>query len=442
MNFNRTWLGISCFMLLLIAIIPVSAYGQQVEMSSSLNPVGSGARAMGMGGAFIGVADDATAASWNPAGLVQLEKPEVSVVYSFFDRRQSYSSDIHPEIDTVNRMDAGGINYWSIAYPFELLKRNVVVSLNYQRLYDMNKEVNFNYTWDLAGDKLYDAIKFKQKGYLYALSPAMAVQVSPNFYLGATVNFWGDYIGNNGWESTYTSTKNGILPPGAVIMKSRVEKDVAFDGVNAHLGFLWNINKQLTLGGVYKTAFDAKLKSKTFELASQNWLDVPLYWEDSFHTSESITMQMPASYGLGLSYRHSDKWTISLDVYRTEWSDFLLKDSAGNKINPIDTKLISEGRLKDTTQVRAGTEYLFIKDKYVIPVRFGLFYDPEPQTGYLDEYYGLSLGTGYARGRFAFDMAYQYRFGSNVSSDIPNIAGRNVDIKQHTLMASVIYYFK
>ena len=35
-------------------------------------PVGSGARALGQGGAFIAVADDATAASWNPGALMTL----------------------------------------------------------------------------------------------------------------------------------------------------------------------------------------------------------------------------------------------------------------------------------------------------------------------------------------------------------------------------------
>src|SRR5258708_39402087 len=37
---------------------------------------GSGARAFGMGGAFLARADDATAASWNPAGLSYLRVPE------------------------------------------------------------------------------------------------------------------------------------------------------------------------------------------------------------------------------------------------------------------------------------------------------------------------------------------------------------------------------
>jgi hypothetical protein len=53
---------------------------RQILVPSSINPVGSGARAIGMGGAYIGVADDATAASWNPGGLIQLERPEVSIV--------------------------------------------------------------------------------------------------------------------------------------------------------------------------------------------------------------------------------------------------------------------------------------------------------------------------------------------------------------------------
>ena len=40
----------------------------QVRPNASPNIIGSGARALGMGGAFIAVADDATAASWNPGG--------------------------------------------------------------------------------------------------------------------------------------------------------------------------------------------------------------------------------------------------------------------------------------------------------------------------------------------------------------------------------------
>src|SRR4029453_506818 len=40
-----------------------------------------GARALGMGGAFVAVADDATAVVANPAGLTLLQRPEISAQY-------------------------------------------------------------------------------------------------------------------------------------------------------------------------------------------------------------------------------------------------------------------------------------------------------------------------------------------------------------------------
>ena len=42
-----------------------------MDLPPSPNLIGSGSRAMGMGGSFISIADDATAASWNPGGLIQ-----------------------------------------------------------------------------------------------------------------------------------------------------------------------------------------------------------------------------------------------------------------------------------------------------------------------------------------------------------------------------------
>lgn len=44
-----------------------------------------GARSLGMGGAFLGRADDATAAQQNPAGLINLSQSEVAVEFKRFD---------------------------------------------------------------------------------------------------------------------------------------------------------------------------------------------------------------------------------------------------------------------------------------------------------------------------------------------------------------------
>jgi long-subunit fatty acid transport protein len=188
--------------LLLFAVETASA--QSVEFSSSLNPVGSGARATGMGGAFIGVADDATAASWNPAGLIQLEKPEISMVYSAFSRDQAYDSLAQPGI--TGYASGGGLNYASVAYPFMLCSqgkevcRNMVFSLNYQRLYEVNKKLDLPFKEENLppGDYYNYYAKIRKTGNLYALSPAMAVQVLPSLSIGATLNFWKDYSGGTG----------------------------------------------------------------------------------------------------------------------------------------------------------------------------------------------------------------------------------------------------
>jgi len=416
----------------------VKSFAQQIEMSSSLNPVGSGARATGMGGAFIGVADDATAASWNPAGLVQLEKPEVSVVYAYFNRRQAYSSWSHPEMESENSMDANGLNYASVAYPFVLLNRNMIVSLNYQRLFEMNKAFDFKYTWYNAGIKRYDNIECYQEGFLYAVSPAYAVQVTPEFYLGATLNLWGDYLGKNGWSNEYKSFNKKTIAGFHITEKDVWKNTLSFEGTNANFGFLWNVYGPFTVGGVFKTPFEAKLRQ---EGSVYNRTDWPVLKELSKKTFEDLTMEMPASYGLGLSYRHSDALMVAFDIYRTEWSRFLLRDSKGREKNPVYGDSLSKGRLSDTTQLRLGTEYLFIGEKRVIPVRAGLFYDPEPMRGNFDDYYGFSFGTGYSTGKFSVDASYQYRFGRNVSGDMANIEGTSVDINQHTVMMSLIYYF-
>jgi hypothetical protein len=57
-----------------------------------MNPVGSGARALDMVGAFIAGADDATAGSWNPGGLIQLEPPKIYFGFTLTSGKMSSST--------------------------------------------------------------------------------------------------------------------------------------------------------------------------------------------------------------------------------------------------------------------------------------------------------------------------------------------------------------
>ena len=115
-----------------LAVAP-SLLAQELEISVSPTPIGSGARAAGMADAFVAIADDATAASWNPAGLVQLERPEISIVGAYNSVLEWFQADGHREFEDSHFTDNIELNYMSVAFPLPklVLGRNICVSLNY-----------------------------------------------------------------------------------------------------------------------------------------------------------------------------------------------------------------------------------------------------------------------------------------------------------------------
>ncbi len=423
---------------------------QKVISASTPNPVGSGARAVGMGGAFIAVADDATAASWNPAGLTQLKKPEISFAYSYFRRRDDFSSSQHPEMSGIQKDSSTDLNYLSIAYPFELFERNMIVSLNYQQLYDFDRDIQTNLTSTSikAAATLKQKIKFRQSGKLRALSPAYAIEITPDFSLGFTFNIWTDKLfWSNGWTSdttTYGKTYEGGMLNSRGRLTSTIkttdhDRYYAFSGFNMHIGFLWDINRFVTIGGVVKTPFTADVKHERV-VTYMSRPGASLFPTKS-RLKEDVDLDMPLSYGLGVALRFTDKLTMSFDVYRTEWDHFRLKDGKGNYINPITGKRNHDSDVDSTTQVRLGAEYLLVFTKTVVPLRCGLFYDPEPSEKNPDDFWGFTLGTGISIGDLVFDCAYQFRYGNNLGGDVFDIPSTSADVTQHLLMWSFIYHF-
>lgn len=311
---------------------------QQVGIASSPNPVGSGARALGMGGAFIAVADDATAASWNPAGLSQLEKPELSMVVDYNYRRAEYSSSERPEIDNTGRDDEFRMNYFSGTYPFQFYK-NIVVSINYQRLYDFDRTFDHRLDFSSAGIDLMQERDFSQSGYLGALGLAASVEITPKLSFGATLNIWTDQLlWENEWDADFTERAVGTISGAPVTIDTKInDKFSRFRGINANFGLLWNINKYLTFGAVVKTPFEASVRHE-FSFTQVQTFGPPVNTTITTDQSikENVDLDMPLQYGFGLACRFSDTFTLDLDIYRTHWSDFILKDSQGNKFSPID----------------------------------------------------------------------------------------------------------
>lgn len=75
----------------------VTGYGGR-EVRGAFLALGGGARPAGMGGAFTAIADDASAGSWNPGGLGQLESASAVAMYDSLgaDRSLSYLAGAAP----------------------------------------------------------------------------------------------------------------------------------------------------------------------------------------------------------------------------------------------------------------------------------------------------------------------------------------------------------
>jgi len=221
-------------------------------------PAGSGARALGLAGAFTAVADDATAASWNPAGLMQLEWPEASILFRFSHEKQRHHSSDSTMTLGDDEFSNLALNYLSLVYPFEIADHRCVFSMNYQEAYDFEQRftarfdqasssrnasgadrvytdttvqhiVDGNLEMDLItsatthqhsaisqiinSDLLTD-VDFDQEGIIDAITPALAIRILPGLYAGISVNFYQDSILGSKIRSktraSYTGTASSI----------------------------------------------------------------------------------------------------------------------------------------------------------------------------------------------------------------------------------------
>ncbi len=404
-----------------------------------------------MGGAFIAVADDATAASWNPAGLVWLDRPEISVVGANAHLTESNRFGVFPDANDTESMSATNLNYLSAAYPFSLMGRNMVVSVNYQHLFNFDRQWDFSFSQSpnsqSSGQVFNQNVDFKTEGGLSAIGLAYCLQVSKKVSLGMTFNIWDDDLSQNSWEKTIRSSGAGTDGTDRFVEDTRLYDKYDFSGYNFNFGlFVKNVfDSRLSFGAVIKTPFKADLDhSHSFDrLTLYPDLSTSFDESESRASNESATLDMPLSFGVGVAFRFNDKFTLSFDLFRTEWDDYTLTDESGRSLSPITGKLSSESDIDATHQVRMGGEYLgFASNKFVFPLCFGMFYDPAPAPNSPDDFYGVTVGSGITdMKRFSFDVAYRFRFGNDTGSYLLDGWRFSQDVQEHSIYSSLIVYF-
>ncbi len=398
--------------ILLLTVVFVCLAGLLSAQSvnrGAFNIMGAGARAMGMGGAFTAIADDATAASWNPAGLAQLTRPEASLVYDTYTGEVEYRDEgsyifhdaglsyTYEDLDDKADLDYDALSFASFLYPFEMGNRFLVTQFSYGRLSNFpNVDNDYTYyrEWSNAqGTPLYTeteawSVESKFSGGIDAYTLSVASDLSPKFHLGISINYLvADVTLNRDISYRYQNSSGGT-DAGAW----RESQGYEFNDLYFDLGFLWKITDTFALGGVYHSGFEA---------------DADYYFGDDPYAA---TVEWPSGWGLGVAWRPTSAITLALDYSERSWSEGKV-DWDDPLYEDTTFPYLYFDRQFDVTSIRLGFEYaLVLANNAVIPFRAGYFQEDQIASyfwgGEQPESTGYTLGTGFAYKNFQFDIAY------------------------------------
>lgn len=398
---------------------------------SSLD-VGSGARAYGMGGAFLARADDATAASWNPAGLSYLRRPELSLVGA---RNSFASEEFRPETGFLETETGVGriADFVAVTYPVSIGPVSGAAQVSYQRA--------INFTTDQIAENP-DIIRTgESNGGFDVVALGTGLRVFDSLRLGGTLNRW-----LNGYTQTF------IREPRVGRTRGRVDQaaDYELSGWNANFGVIWEPSASLNVGVVGKTPFtaDVSLRRERTDFSPSS---------SSFTRNQAerdtVRLELPGAIGVGASWRPLGQLTLSADYTRTRWSHARIRNfftlaptpEGEEPLAPEDSGDFYESlpyptftvKARDAEQIRAGVEYVLIHDRVRWPIRAGYFRNRQTflaADGESPWFNGGTLGLGMGVGPLLLDVAFVYETGDYVD---PSLFQQSLTARR--VLVSMIY---
>jgi hypothetical protein len=374
--------------------------------------LGSGARALGMGGAFLARADDATAVSWNPAGLSYLGRPEVSIVGT----RNSFERG-SPGAVPGDRLVGRSPDFIAMTWPLS----KGAVQLSYQRV--------FSFAGTRSIERSSDVFETKGTGGFDVLGMGTGWRLGRRVRVGGAFNLW-----LNGYSQRKVRTTTLPPPRG----RGTSEQDIDYDldsGVNFNVGLLFSPVESLNLGVVGRTPLTAIASLRRFRRDFGPSGSVGEFTENSGDRSD-VLIDLPGSVGFGASWRATSSLTISADYTRTFWSkgrvrNFYQIDATVEGEPPPEPDVFVELPYPtlddldqtDTQQIRMGIEYVLIMGRLKVPLRIGSFVDRQyfraapaagEAAGAPPWFRGYTAGTGIAVGPVLVDAAYVLERGEFV----------------------------
>ena len=417
--------GILILILLLVGLLaPARLWGQQTIVPLQLSFTDPGARSMGFGGAFVALADDATAAFANPAGLVQLIRPEVSVEARSWSYSTPYTVGGRAEglpsgsgLDSTvglktatSSYDATGLSFLSFAYPtgkwsFAIYRHeyaNLEFSGETQGLYAGGTSCCQTRAWDQRWTSALNVVSYGFST-AYRISDRFDIGLGVVYYdavLEAVVEefFWDD------------DTVPAFLAPNSYLTERWHLSDRLFiDDSDWTLsgGFLWRPSESWRIGAVYRQGMEGTIGS---ERTAGEVVDFGVPPGTIIFRATGIPIEFPDIFGFGFAYRGPDgRLTLSFQWDRVEYSN--IPDSIG----------IDDATIDDADELHLGAEYVFLGSKTIVALRFGTWFEPDHQMYSFDDdpfdralqrrgddEMHYAVGLGLAMQRFQIDVAVDF----------------------------------
>jgi long-subunit fatty acid transport protein len=387
----------------------------------------------------VALADDATAAFANPAGFVQLLRPEVSLELRRRRYETSYTAGGRASgaptgygIDTVAGLRIGlskestsGVSFLSFVYPSR--KWSLAIYRHQLADFAVRTELNGLFGDAVEGGTRREIDQVTTTDFeIVNNGIAGALELNESLSLGLGVSYFVGSIDVSGLAYLMDRYPETFWEPNSflsdrVFLSSQFVSESSDWGINA--GLLWRFAEGWRLGGVYRQGPDLG-----YTIAN---LAGPAHWESEGSDLGSLSGQkisIPDVWGLGEAYR-SPSGTISVGFEwdRVEYS--VIMESLDSEL--IDTAFIA---LEDGNELRLGLEYLFLETSPLVAIRVGLWRDPDHRFRFVgDDPFDralyppgkdavhLSIGAGIAFSHFQIDV------GADFSDAVNQFAVSGID---------------
>jgi long-subunit fatty acid transport protein len=238
-------------------------------------------------------------------------------------------------------------------------------------------------------------------GSVNLFSAAVAAKLTSHLSLGGSFNVWqGD------WSDSHVRSATPLDAP-AVTSFDSVEQTSRVRGENFALGMMLTYPRW-SAGLVYQSPLSSDFDASAEAVSSE----VP----GSVTQEIDGELNFPRAWGVGGAWRPGARWTVALDLTWDDWTEALLDSPQTGRISLFDGLPPDRSATRDTWSVNAGAERLFAGDGFVVPLRFGVAWEPQgardPYTRDPVDFVMLALGTGYNTNSLKLDAAFQYRWAS------------------------------